>query len=97
MKLIIQIPCYNEEQTLPIALKELPKQIEGIDKIEVMIIDDGSTDRSVEIAKENGVDCVLKLPTHQGLARGFYAGLQHSLELGADITNSLNSQSCPLL
>ena len=83
MKLIIQIPCYNEEQTLPVTLKELPNQIEGIDK--VMIIDDGSTDRTIEVAKENGIDHILRLPSHQGLAKGFYAGLQQCLRLGADI------------
>jgi glycosyltransferase involved in cell wall biosynthesis len=85
MKLVIQIPCYNEEKTLPVTLKELPERIEGIDKIEIMVVDDGSSDNTIKVAKDNGVDHVLRLPSHQGLAKAFYAGLQRALELGADI------------
>ena len=85
MKLIIQIPCYNEEETLPVALKDLPKQIEGVDKIEVLVIDDGSTDKTSEVAKKNGADHILHLPTHQGLATAFKEGIEKSLALGAGI------------
>jgi len=85
MKLIIQIPCFNEEKTLPQTLKDLPKKIEGIDKIEVLVVDDGSSDDTIKVARDNGVAHVLKLPSHQGLAKAFYAGLERALELGADI------------
>ncbi len=84
-KLIIQIPCYNEEGTLAIALKALPREVPGIDKVEWLIINDGSTDRTIEVAKENGVDHVVDLGYHQGLAKGFMAGLDACLRLGADI------------
>jgi len=85
MKLIIQIPCYNEEQTLPIALAELPRKVNGFDKVEWLIIDDGSTDNTIEIAKRHGVDHIVKLPKHQGLAKGFMAGLEACLQHGADV------------
>ena len=85
MKLIIQIPCLNEEQTLPETLKDLPKSLNGIDDIEVLIIDDGSTDRTVEFAKEYGAHHVLKLTNNKGLAKAFIFGINHSLKLGADI------------
>lgn len=85
MKLIIQIPCYNEESTLAITLAELPKKIEGIDEIQILVIDDGSTDKTIEIAKQNGVKDFVILPTNAGLAKAFSAGLSKSLELGADI------------
>lgn len=85
IKLIIQIPCYNEEETLPITLRELPKKIQGVDKIEVLVIDDGSTDRTIQVAKQNGVDHIVQLTTNQGLARSFAAGLDACLKLGADI------------
>lgn len=85
MKLIIQIPCYNEEVVLPLTLAALPKKIEGIDEIETLLIDDGSTDRSVEIAENFGVNHILKLTSHKGLARTFMSGLQKCLELNADI------------
>lgn len=85
MKLIIQIPCYNEEKSLPIALSHLPREVEGFDKVEWLIIDDGSTDRTVEVAKENGVDHIVRLPTNQGLAKGFMAGLDGALNAGADV------------
>ena len=85
MKLIIQIPCLNEEQTLPETLKDLPKSLNGIDDIEVLIIDDGSTDRTVEFAKEHGAHHVLKLTNNKGLAKAFIFGISHSLKLGADI------------
>jgi glycosyltransferase involved in cell wall biosynthesis len=84
-KLIIQIPCFNEENSLPVSLKELPRKLPGVDKIEWLIIDDGSTDRTVEVAKSLGVDHVVRLIRHQGLARGFMAGIQACVEKGADI------------
>ena len=85
LKLIIQIPCYNEEKTLSIALAALPRKLPGIDIIEWLIIDDGSTDRTVEVALANGVDHVVRLPCNQGLAKAFMAGLEASLKAGADI------------
>jgi glycosyltransferase involved in cell wall biosynthesis len=85
MKLIIQIPCFNEEATLPSTLADLPREIEGIEKVEWLIIDDGSTDRTVEVARDNGVDHVVRLTNNKGLAAGFQAGLDASLKLGADI------------
>ena len=85
MKLVIQIPCYNEEKALPITLTDLPKKIEGIDEIEVLIIDDGSKDNTVEVAKSLGVKHVVNMPHNCGLAKAFVAGLQKSLEIGADI------------
>ena len=85
MKLIIQIPCLNEEQTLPDTLKDLPKSLNGIDTIEILIIDDGSTDRTIEVAKEHGVHHVLRLTNNKGLAKAFIYGVNHALKLGADI------------
>jgi glycosyltransferase involved in cell wall biosynthesis len=82
--LIIQIPCLNEEQTLPETLADLPTAIEGIDRIERLIIDDGSTDRTVEVARDLGVEHILSFQTNRGLAAAFMAGLQESLRLGAD-------------
>ncbi|MDJ0836591.1 MAG: glycosyltransferase family 2 protein [Acidobacteriota bacterium] len=84
-KLIIQIPCYNEEATLPQTLAELPREIEGVDQVEWLIIDDGSRDNTVAVALEHGVDHVVRLPRNQGLARGFMAGLDACLAKGADI------------
>jgi glycosyltransferase involved in cell wall biosynthesis len=85
MKLIIQIPCLNEAETLGVALAELPKEIPGIDTIEVLIIDDGSTDDTVKVAREHGVTHVVGFHTNQGLARAFMLGLHSCLERGADI------------
>ncbi|MBC6473843.1 MAG: glycosyltransferase family 2 protein [Hormoscilla sp. GM102CHS1] len=84
-KLIIQIPCYNEEASLAVTLGELPRQLPGIDKIEWLIINDGSTDRTVEVAKECGVDHIVNLARNQGLAKAFMAGIEASLKAGADI------------
>lgn len=85
MKLIIQIPCYNEEESLPITYKDLPKHIDGIDEIEYLIINDGSKDRTVEVAKELGIHHVVTFKQNKGLAKGFMAGIDACLHLGADI------------
>ena len=85
MKLVIQIPCYNEEETLEIALNALPKHIDGIDEIEYLIINDGSKDKTVEVAKAWGVHYVVDFKRNKGLARGFMAGLDEALKQGADI------------
>ncbi len=85
MKLIIQIPCYNEEATLHIALQDLPKKIEGIDEIEYLIINDGSKDRTVEVARKWGVNYVVNFKRNKGLAYGFLAGIDACLRNGADI------------
>lgn len=85
MKLVIQIPCYNEEETLALTLSELPKKIDGIDEIEVLIIDDGSSDKTLEIARKNGVKNFVVFPNNLGLAKAFLMGLTKSIELGADI------------
>lgn len=85
MKLIIQIPCYNEEQTLPVTFSQLPKCIEGIDEIEYLIINDGSKDRTVEVAKALGINHIVDMINNRGLAKGFMAGIHACLSLGADI------------
>lgn len=85
MKLIIQIPCYNEEETLPIALANLPTRIEGIDEIETLVINDGSADRTVEIAKAHRVNHIVNFRCNKGLAYAWAAGLDASLRAGADI------------
>lgn len=85
MKLIIQIPCYNEAETLEIALNDLPKSLEGIDQIEYLIINDGSKDNTVEVAKKWGVHHVVSFTQNKGLAKGFMAGLDECLRQGADI------------
>lgn len=85
MKLIIQVPCYNEESTLRLALSALPRKIPGIDRIEWLVVDDGSEDRTVDVAKASGADHVVGLPRHQGLARAFLAGLEAAISQGADI------------
>ena len=84
-KLIIQIPCYNEQDTLGITLAELPRSLPGVDTVEWLIVNDGSTDRTVEVAREHGVDHVIDLPHNQGLAKAFMAGLEGCLKAGADI------------
>jgi glycosyltransferase involved in cell wall biosynthesis len=103
MKLIIQIPCYNEEETLAIALKEIPRSIPGIDTVELLIINDGSTDRTVEVARAHGVDHVVDFPKNKGLAKGFMSGIERCLTEGADIIvntdadNQYNAADIPKL
>jgi glycosyltransferase involved in cell wall biosynthesis len=85
MKLIVQIPCFDEQETLPETLAELPREIPGIDEVEWLVVDDGSGDRTVEVARENGVDHVVRLTNNKGLAAAFQAGLDACLKLGADV------------
>jgi glycosyltransferase involved in cell wall biosynthesis len=85
MKLIVQVPCLNEEASLPETLRAIPRSIPGIDRVEVLIVDDGSTDRTGEVARAHGADHVVRFTRHKGLAAAFMAGLDASLRLGADI------------
>jgi glycosyltransferase involved in cell wall biosynthesis len=85
MKLIVQIPCLNEEETLPATLADLPREVPGFDAVESLVIDDGSTDRTIEVAREHGVDHIVRLTNNKGLAAGFQAGLDAALKLGADV------------
>ncbi|MEO5987332.1 MAG: glycosyltransferase family 2 protein [Candidatus Eisenbacteria bacterium] len=85
MKLVIQIPCLNEEVTLPTTLADLPRELPGVDAIEWLVIDDGSHDRTSEVARAQGVHRVIRFPARRGLARAFEAGLRTALEMGADI------------
>ena len=103
MKLIIQIPCFNEADTLAITLADLPRELPGFDLVEWLVIDDGSTDATVEVARAKGVDHIVSFSRNQGLARGFMAGLDACLKLGADVIvntdadNQYNAQDIPLL
>ena len=85
MKLIIQIPCLNEEGQLPGTLADLPRELSGVDSVEWLVIDDGSTDGTVEVARAQGVDHIVRLTNTKGLAAAFQAGLDASLKLGADV------------
>ena len=85
MKLVVQIPCLNEEQTLPLVLQSIPQKIDGIDQIIVLVIDDGSTDNTLKVARMNGVKHFVHHSSNQGLGRSFHDGILKSLELGADI------------
>ena len=85
MKLVIQIPCYNEEHTLPATLADLPREVAGFDTVEWLIVDDGSTDRTVEVAREHGVDHIIRQSHNQGLAVAFLTGLEAALRVGADV------------
>ena len=103
MKLVIQIPCYNEEKTLPVSLADLPKEISGIDVIETLIIDDGSTDDTQNVARQAGVNHIVSFSQNRGLAKAFMAGIEKSLEVGADIIvntdadNQYRADDIPLL
>jgi glycosyltransferase involved in cell wall biosynthesis len=85
MKLIIQIPCFNEADQLPRTLADLPRQVDGFDVVEVLVIDDGSTDETVAVARSHGVDHLVRLTNNKGLATGFQAGIDTALKLGADV------------
>src|SRR3954447_4634218 len=85
MKLIFQIPCLNEEATLPATIADIPRQIPGIDTVELLVVDDGSTDRTDEVPREHGVEHVVRLTNTKGLPAGFQAGLDACLKLGADL------------
>lgn len=103
MKLIIQIPCYNEAETLPSTLCLIPRQVEGFDQVEILVIDDGSKDETAVVARAAGADHVISLPHHAGLARAFAAGLDTCLRLGADVIvntdadNQYEAQDIPRL
>jgi len=85
MKLFVQIPCLNEEETLPAVIRDIPRTIMGIHEVKVLVVDDGSRDRTMEVAYREGADYVIKLPSNQGLAKAFSTGINKCLELGADI------------
>ena len=85
MKLIIQIPCFNEEKVLPITLAALPRELDGFDTVEWLVVDDGSTDRTAEVAREHGVDHIVRFNANKGLAVAFQAGIDTALKLGADV------------
>src|ERR1700758_1104739 len=85
MKLIIQIPCFNEAEQLPGTLADLPREVAGFDAVEWLVVDDGSTDRTIEVAREHGVDHLVRLTNNKGLATGFQAGIDTALKLGADV------------
>lgn len=85
MKLIIQIPCFNEAETLPLTISDLPRQVPGFDEVEILVIDDGSTDGTAAVAREHGADHILQLRHNRGLAYAFNAGLERALILGADV------------
>ena len=93
VKLIVQIPCWNEEEYLSTTLQDIPSRIPGIDAIETLVIDDGSTDRTYEVAKENNVDHIIRFKKHKGLASGFAAGLELSLKKGADIVVNFDADN----
>ena len=101
--LFIQIPCFNEAQTLPVALAALPRKVKGFDSVKWIVINDGSTDRTVEVAQENGVDYVVNHVRNQGLARAFMTGIEACVQLGADVIvntdadNQYNADDIPLL
>jgi len=85
MKLIVQIPCHNEAEALGATLAAIPRQIEGIDEIEIVVIDDGSSDETVAIARRDGVEHIVGFARQRGLAHAFKAGLAESLRQGADV------------
>ncbi len=96
MKLIIQIPCFNESETLAETVADLPDSIDGVDEVEYLIIDDGSTDGTSEVARELGIHHIVRFPQNRGLARGFMAGIDACLKLGADfiVNTDADNQYC---
>ena len=102
-KLIIQIPCYNEDASLAITLRALPRAVPGFDRVEWLVINDGSVDRTVAVARENGVEHIVELGAHRGLASAFMAGLDAALRAGADVIvntdadNQYNADDIPKL
>jgi glycosyltransferase involved in cell wall biosynthesis len=103
MKLIIQIPSYNEEHQLPATLTALPRELPGFDQVELLLIDDGSTDRTIDVAREHGIDHIVRLTNNKGLAAAFQAGIDAGLKLGADVIvntdadNQYNAADIPKL
>lgn len=103
MKLVIQIPCYNEAETLPITLEQLPREVPGFDDVEWLVVDDGSEDNTAQIAREHGVDHVVRHATNRGLARAFQTGIQAAVDNGADVIvntdgdNQYNADDIPHL
>lgn len=93
MKLTLQIPCYNEEESLPVTLAQLPRNMAGFEKVEWLVIDDGSVDTTAEVARRHGVDHVVRLPRNKGLARAFTAGLDACLAAGADVIVNLDADN----
>src|SRR6266852_7871897 len=93
MKLIIQIPCFNEAQQLPQTLAELPREVKGFDLVEWLIVDDGSTDETIAVARAHGVDHLVRLTNHKGLATGFQAGIDTALKLGADVIGNTDADN----
>lgn len=93
MKLIVQIPCYNEEETIGLTVRDIPRNINGIDCVEILVINDGSNDKTVEAAKEAGVDYIVSHSGNLGLARAFETGLKKSIESGADIIVNLDADN----
>src|ERR671925_948144 len=103
MKLIIQIPCFNEAAQLPETLVQIPRSVPGFDEVELLVIDDGSEDDTVDVARAQGVDHIVRLTNNKGLAAAFQAGLDAALKLGADIVvntdadNQYNAADIPKL
>src|SRR5258708_38047881 len=85
MKVVVLIPCLNEEKTLPLVLKSIPKTIDSVDSVEILVVDDGSTDHTIKVAKQHGVKHFVLHPKNKGLARSFYDGMHKALEMGANI------------
>lgn len=92
-KLVIQVSCYNEEDTLPITLKDLPSEIPGVGSIEIVVINDGSTDRTLDVARDHGVRHLVGFSSRRGLAQAFQMGIDTSLKIGADIIVNLDADN----